>query len=95
MEAGLPKSALGEYVRINDYEKALATYFQSQLFTDVSKFFAQLEKKGKSQPTAWMLMDAKPTRGAKDKSAEMDGKEEALASRLCADVAAVFAQLER
>jgi hypothetical protein len=95
MEAGSPKSALDEYVGINDHEKTLATYFQSQLFTDVAKFFARLEKKGKSRPTAWMFMDAQPPRRSKDKSAEMDRDEEALASRLCTDVAAVFAQLER
>jgi hypothetical protein len=91
MEAGSPKLALREYIGINDYEKTLATY--SQLFTDVAKFFPQLGK-GRSAPTAWMFMDAEPPR-TKGKSTEMDGDEEALVSRLCADVAAVFAQLER
>jgi len=93
MEAGSPRLALGEYVRINDYEKALATYFQSQLFTDVSKFFSQLEKNGGPQAIAWMFVDARPPKRAKDTFAEMGG-DEALASRLCADVAAVFTQLE-
>jgi len=94
VEAGSPKLALCEYVRINDYEKTLATYFQSQLFTDVAKLLPQPEKKGKSQPIAWMFIDVEPPR-TMGESAELDGDVEALIGRLCANVAAVFAQLER